>query len=288
MELLEEIQQKHLLAEIDDGLTKSINEELGIASNVIYATNNLYNRLKEVISKSQSLPFNSDYVVFKKGITEYKDNYINLYVNWNYYNYLNQHSFEKYYRGLNASYTPYNNTLNVNLIATNGTLFEDRIKETIQHELEHYYENKKRNYVPYKQKTDYRNGNRLMSSNNQLEKSIGTILYMSCTFEQRAYANGLYQILMNSGKLRLFKDDVKNSQLYKGLIAVKNSIVMLNSTDGGEINGIIEKIGYNKRKLLDIADETVDGINRIIGRTFVKAQNDLINNGLIHESFNFN
>ncbi len=111
MKLLEEIQQKHLLAEIDDGLTKSINEELGIASNVIYATNNLYNRLKEVISKSQSLPFNSDYVVFKKGITEYKDNYINLYVNWNYYNYLNQHSFEKYYRGLNASYTPYNNTL---------------------------------------------------------------------------------------------------------------------------------------------------------------------------------
>ena len=265
-----------------------LNEERGISDVVSNLTFEIKNEIIKNINNSKSLPFNYDQVTYKKGeLNEFTFNNVKIIVKWQYYSFasidiLNRFPSSKlpisYCKKITNNYYE----LNLCIAAINGQFQIVRILETIQHELEHIWETSNKG-TSYKNMDLYIYGKTLMNNPNEYKRSVGIILYLSQNWEQRAFSNGVYQYLINHKYPENSFINIKETQLYGGLIQLKQSIKILKEiTDPyqhpfihTELNQLKNNFNITFDKLIQIGEKAINNIIRILGRTLSKVEDDL-------------
>ena len=123
----------------------------------------------------------------------------------------------------------------------------------------------------------------MLKEQNEYKKAIGIILYLSQKWEQRAYANGVYQYLINHKYPEHSRLNIKETQLYGGLINLKKSVKLLQSMTEPYQHPFARSVliilknnfGIQFEQLIDIGKKTIENIIRILGRTLSKVEYDL-------------
>lgn len=287
MTLLEQIEQKELTDSILNEITNILNEERGISDIVSNLTFKIKNNIISAINNSKSLPINYNEVTFKKGtLEEFNFNNKNITIKWAYYSFASNEFLNNFpYKIPTSNCNKITNDsyiLNITIVAINGNFVLTKIMETIQHELEHIWETSNMQYS-YKNMDLYEYGNQLLKGQNEYKKAIGSILYLSQKWEQRAYANGVYQYLINHKYPEHSRLNIKETQLYGGLISLKKSVNLLKSIKEPYQHPFIRSTLVNLKnnfniqveQLINMGEEASENIIRILGRTLSKVEDDL-------------
>lgn len=287
MNLFEQIQHQQLIENTLYEIVNIINEERGISDIVSNLAFKLKDKIINAIKDSQSLPINYDEVTFKKGtIEEFNFNNKNITIKWVYYSFATNEVLDKFPYKIPLSncnkLTKDSYILNITIVAINGNFTLTNVMQTIQHELEHIWETSNMQHS-YKNMDLYKYSNQLLKGRNEYEKAIGLILYLSQKWEQRAYANGVYQYLMNHKYPELSRLNIKETQLYGGLINLKESVKLLRAIKEPYQHPFIRSVlidlknNFNIQfsQLIEIGEKTINNIIRILGRTLSKVEDDL-------------
>lgn len=115
------------------------------------------------------------------------------------------------------------NSIAVTIISVAGNIDTNTLHDSIYHELEHMYQLQKRGKSFINNEEDiYYYAHNLMHSlpQNSLGYMIAACLYLSETFEQDAYVNGMYGAVMN--RVKNFWDITKEFQQTSAYNALKN------------------------------------------------------------------
>lgn len=287
MTLLEQIEHKELINNTLNEIVSIINEERGISDVVSNLTFRIKNTIINAIKNSKSLPINYDEVTFKKGILEeFSFNNKNITIKQIYYSFATNEILNKFPYKIPSSnckkLTNNSYILNITIVTINGNFILTNVMETIQHELEHIWETSNMQHS-YKNMNLYEYSNQLLKEQNEYKKAIGIILYLSQKWEQRAYANGVYQYLINHKYPEHSRLNIKETQLYGGLINLKKSVKLLQSMTEPYQHPfarsvlIILKNNFDIQfeQLIDIGKKTIENIIRILGRTLSKVEDNL-------------
>ena len=173
--------------------------------------------------------------------------------------------------------------INITVRAVNGKIDFARTLEALQHEFEHFWERLHMGH-PYKGMNLYKVADQLLCDTyNDYNQSIGRILYMSRKWEQRAYANGVYQYLMSHPVPNLTRENIKDTQLYRALIFLKKDVEKLKAVKEpsqhpflrATLSKLRSDFGIQYEQIITIGEKAIDNIVRILGRTLSKAENDL-------------
>ena len=113
----------------------------------------------------------------------------------------------------------------------------------------------------------------------------GTIIYINHKFEQRAFGNGAYQYMMKSNDYNNnFDNAIKDTQLFKWLTQIKNDYVFIKNTPQGHplLKAALKPYNITYDKLLEITEETIDNLIRMLGRIKSKALDDYREQNEVH------
>lgn len=225
MNLIEQIEHDELVENTLCEIINVLNEERGISDIVSNLSFKIKDNIINAIENTKSQPINYNEVTFKKGsLEEFNFNNKNITINWSYYSFASNDILNKFpYRIPSSNCNKASNNsyiLNIIIVAINGKFVLTTTMETIQHELEHIWETSNIQNS-YKNMSLYEYGNQLLKEQNEYKKSIGIILYLSQKWDQRAYANGVYQYLINHKQPEHSRLNIKDTQLYGGLINLK-------------------------------------------------------------------
>lgn len=285
--LIERIEHKELIEKTINEIVIVLNEERTIPNEILNVINDIKYQLNELIKNSLSLPYNKDYVTFKKG--QFDINIFNKSVKiiWEYYSFINKELKDKTFiknKSGQLRKTINGYEINITIKAINGKIDFARTLETIQHEFEHLWETLHMK-TSYKDMNVYKVAEQLMNDNyNEYNQSIGRILYLSKKWEQRAFANGVYQYLMNHDIPAMTRENIKETQLYCALIKLKEDVKKLKNV--GEnynqhpllrstLNDLKKDFGIQFVQLIEIGEKAINNIIRILGRTLSKVEDDL-------------
>lgn len=166
------------------------------------------------------------------------------------------------------------------IVGSNSKIDKRALFDTIQHELSHLYEMKHRNGVPYKNFNNYKIATNIMHSDNssRIEWTISKCIYISYRFEQRAFANGLYQFIKQNGHFEDgYKDAIEESLAYKWYTYLLEYQVYIE--DYINKYGSIEKYlkvydKVNTAKLFRLISDSRKGLIHLIGRVVAKVKYD--------------
>ena len=177
--------------------------------------------------------------------------------------------------------------MNVFLCCTGGQMSKQDVSElsdTIYHETSHLYQQEKMG-DRYKFNNDYRTALALIGSPNTVKHKVALVLYLSNKSEQVAFANGLYGFL----KQMFFDENAdidpkcyKQSAMYKILkecMEVRQFLLGNKSIVCQELRESGYSISY--QRLLKMCEETINELERKIGRILVKFFSDKHENGEI-------
>ena len=285
-ELIEQIEHDEINNDIINRITKIINEEHSIPFEITNIINDIKYRLNDEVKKSPSLPYNKNYITFKKGQFDVRIFNETVKIIWEYYSFINEVLNNKVFinnkRGqLRKTIDGYE--INITVRAVNGKIDFARTLETLQHEFEHFWERLHMGH-PYKGMNLYKVSDQLLCDTyNDYNQSIGRILYMSRKWEQRAYANGVYQYLMSHPVPNLTRENIKDTQLYRALTFLKKDVEKLKAVKEpsqhpflrATLSKLRSDFGIQYEQIITIGEKAIDNIVRILGRTLSKAENDL-------------
>ena len=285
-ELIEQIENDEINNDIINRITKIINEERSIPFEITNIINDIKYRLNDEVKKSPSLPYNKNYITFKKGQFDVRIFNETVKIIWEYYSFINEDLKNKVF--INNKSGQLRKTIdgyeiNITVRAVNGKIDFARTLEALQHEFEHFWERLHMGH-PYKGMNLYKVADQLLCDTyNDYNQSIGRILYMSRKWEQRAYANGVYQYLMSHPVPNLTRENIKDTQLYRALIFLKKDVEKLKAVKEpsqhpflrATLSKLRSDFGIQYEQIITIGEKAIDNIVRILGRTLLKAENDL-------------
>lgn len=286
MTLLEQIQHQQLIENTLYEIVNIVNEERGISSEVRNKVNDVKYQLINSIKNCQSLPYNKDFITFKKGNFDTVIFDRPITINWEYYSFINEDLKNKtYIKDCSGQLHQIINGYEINLIikAVQDKIDFSRTLETLQHEFEHLWE-RIHLMTSYKGMNVYKVSTQLMNDHyNEYNQSVGRILYLSKKWEQRAYANGVYQYLINHPIPNLTRENIKDTQLYNALIILKEDVKKLKNINNAEQHPLLKStlldlksdFGIQFPQLIEIGEKTINNIIRILGRTLSKVEDDL-------------
>ena len=286
--IVKTIEKEQLILEADSHILFSLNEERGIASEIQNVLMSIRLKTDEEVKNTQSLPYNKDFITYKKGKYELKVFNKNITFEWEYYSFVNETLKNSVHVADTTGYikkvTPDDYILHYVVKAVQGKIDYSRTLEVIQHELEHLWETL--NFgKSYSDENVYTFAQKLMDdTTNSYNNAIGLILYLSRKWEQRAYANGVYSYLMNHKIRNLARENLKDTQLYRGLIQLKEAVNLIKTVGSNwqqhpyaritllTLNNQY-KISYDK--LIKIGEEAIEHITKVLGRTLSKVEDDI-------------
>lgn len=286
--ILNDFEKSQLLTETDSHILFYLNEERGIASEIQNVLMTIRLKTDEEVKNTQSLPYNKDFITYKKGKYELKVFNKNITFEWEYYSFVNETLKNSIHVADTTGYlkkiTNNDYVLHYIVKAVQGKIDYSRTLEVIQHELEHLWETL--NFgKSYSDENVYAFAQKLMNDTvNPYNNAIGLILYLSRKWEQRAYANGVYSYLMNHQVRNLTRVNLKDTQLYRGLIQLKEAVNLIKSiASNWQQHSYVKttlmllnnqyKISYNK--LIQIGEQSIEHITKILGRTLSKVEDDI-------------
>lgn len=277
---------------IEDNLYKAINEERGISSTVSSWAILIIGVIRTKIILARPLPINRDFVTFKSGETNINLGTINIPIKWYYYNFMdektkddNKDLLTKHVNGLNKY------GLSIVVYSVNNIIDADSLENTLGHELLHLFQTVK-SHKAFSNTELYRMENEWKNSTNPYLSIFGNILYLSNKFEQDDYNHGLYMSLISCKWYdELFKA-LQNDQTYYILQYLINSLNKLTNVHKNDQNldialNIIKEYRYNLSKIIKIGNKTIERLNHILARTYVKAEKDWKKRNMISEKADY-
>lgn len=258
---------------------KFLNESLTIASEVSRTCMAVGKRIIDDIAATEPTADDKGRKI-RKGIYRHVDKSMSFDVDWTVrYILSNDESLESYSSG---GIVPAKRLITVTIYAVNGAINEASLYETLQHEIFHLFERSKMHHN-YLDRAAYDHAFEIIKDKDPDDKSIevmvNRIIYISFMFEQRAFTNGAYQVLM-AGDFNDYKDKfatlIENTKLYRWFTACKeyrNKIMALPENDK-ELTTSLDEYGLTKSDILERADIAINSMVRLIGKVRAMAMID--------------
>lgn len=258
---------------IRHSINECINEELSISNEVRDASNRIIYEIKLFVKKLKTEPTEIQGVSKKEGQFSIKVLNKDIKINLYYYNFFNRESYNKNYdkiRKIN------NSTINITILAISGTIDPRFVNDTVYHEMEHIFQ-KSIIQKDFGGKDLYNHAINDKKSSNPYSKALGEIIYLTRKFEQDAYINGLYGLLMGDDNDITYI--VTHSDVYKKLLDLQRSYDFLLNADKENINFQIAISGYQQfnygyNRFIREAAKAIKYINNRIGKIIIKSKND--------------
>lgn len=259
--------EKNLITEIK----KVINEELGISRTVVKETNMLIANIVKN-AKEQNKQNNIKKGIFRTFVfgfpieVEYQIFYLNDSTDIKKLNLVNPGNFKNNYLTTTLCYLRNQNRY----VDYNGTT---------QHEIEHLFQEMKSSkdlLNNNKSKKMYNTAIKLAKSTNAFEKIVGYVIYYNNKFEKDAFINEIYKQIMDNWQIDPF-ETVKNTIVYKNISTIDKVTNTLTPYQKEKINEILDTT-FNKtfNWWYNMAKNVVKTYTNKIGKTIIKAQNDII------------
>lgn len=219
-------------------------------------------------------------------------------IHFQYYNFQDAECYRQYvdkvpYR-IKNQYNFAHNVLDISIDAIGGKVKQNTFVDTIQHELEHAFQEDKRG-ESFSTTDKYAVIRSFRGDQHSLHKRlIGEFLYLTFRPEQDAYVNGLYALLVhNYNTVKLPTQDVLEGSDINGVlnrIAELKIYFQSHSMDKDLRSACTEMkkaLGFGYSRLISLAHEATDRINKKIGNVIYKAQKDTkYYNDMDFQSFN--
>lgn len=265
-----------IIRAIDTSTNDALNESLTIASDVSRMCMTAGNQIIRDIAEIEPT-LDDEGKKIRKGTYRYQDAFISFDIDWTVrYTTSADKSLEGYSMG---GIKVDKRLITITIFAVNGTINEASLYETLQHEIFHLFEREKMQH-DYLDREAYNHAYSIIRNrepdDNSVETMANRIIYISFAFEQRAFTNGAYQVLM-TGEVddyeEKFRSLIKKTKIYKWLVACRNyrqQISSLSENDK-ELSESLAEYGLTKRDILERADIAIDSMERFIGRVRAKA-----------------
>lgn len=273
--------------QINENIKQAIREELSINSQVSDFAYEIYKEVVENISKnySSNATHLDGYGIyefsFKKVFNEKKVlisvNYFNF-KSWSDYYFKSKETIDCKY-GTSQSDGDKMNFITVYCYGISGRLDKASTLDTIQHEVEHIFQA----ISGQKQITIFDSNysfaaQHLMDNENKILKLISSLVYYSYEYEQDAYVNGLYAMLMNSEYPTPSWDEIKQSEAYTALKKLRTSIsVYINPDEAFKRKSediARERFGMSLNSILKKAFQADSRLVKKIGKVLIKVKKD--------------
>ena len=281
---------------------------MSILNNKTNMENIIYNELKEVLKEELSI--NNEVInISKKIFEEIKNNYLKshkdniddgiyLYsssfyesvlnkkfsVRYNIYNFLDINVFNK----KNKSYNITEGVsacleggifimMRVNGYCISGNLKEELLMDTIMHEVEHIFQQIKAGktlptdglYNKYAQP-------KYIYSENELERIVSNLIYLTDKFEIDGMVNGLYGELKNIGGEGIAIEGLKKTYTYEKYKEVFELFEKLKMFEISKINKILSDEGFNYIQFIKKIEWGKRYFINKIGKVFFKYKKDML------------
>lgn len=276
LEITNDLLEKEIINEIDN----SINEELSISNQLKNEANRIIDEVKFSIKNTPTLPFNIKNVSYKtnKITTNFNGDDINII--YYYYNFFYEDDYNKNKRHIdNITKNVYKDkTIYVTILAISGGLLLNTFQDSIYHELEHMYQQKMMN-KDFGFNKIYKIGLLLKKSNIYEDYVIGNSIYLSRDFEQDAYVNGLYALLINACDSQLkIMNILKKSDAYNALYSLKKNLNYIINNEK-KIKAQIKMyngFGLTYNNIIVIIKKAIKRFENKIGKVVIKVRNEII------------
>lgn len=272
-------------------INEMMYEERSISDEVTLISTEIFYR---IMSKIEPYSLSSDMeneFEHKQGQFRYSKLNLNFNVSWEFYNIGNKTprtSEMKQFSSIDLN----RQAINITIVAVNGKIDNDSVIETIQHEISHFFETSKRKGAPYKDMLQYKLAVAILQRDEKFTEAmvaIAEIIYISYTFEQRAFGNGAYRYLMNHAEdyLHNFNNAIKKTKLFKYLSSLDKDIKLLTNNKDAEyeIMETLKRFNMSYKNLMNTAQSARDGLVRMCGRIKSKAIDDYEATHNIHRRF---
>lgn len=270
--------------ELRYSINECINEELGIADDVITASITIIYNIKRMINSLKSSPTQMDGTSLKEGKVDYTIWNKNIVIKFLYYNFYDVSYYKKYHDEIKKKYKNgvIGNTISLVIFAINNKIDPRTLNDTLYHELEHFFQ-KTMSGKPFGGAELYQQAETDKKSTNKYLRAFGNIVYLSRKYEQDAFVNGLYGLLTSHGKDSFDIDInycVQQSDVFGALIELQKSYNMIlnaNKDDSEFIDALnkYKTFGYNYNRFTKEAFEAINEIKRKIARTIKKFKSDM-------------
>ncbi len=274
---------------IRECVDKLINEELGIADDVVEKTN----EIKRLIYDDSR---NADKVKLDNGVSSisgtvstnvFGEDMKIFYTVYNYYDYDTYYDKQEYFNPrCGVSYD--RNEIYISILSISGEFQENSFGDSIQHELEHLYQIKKQGKGLFQDNNLYDNATRNLNSNlyDGWVSKLSHVIYYSRNEEHDAFVNGLYQQLVSVDAYGNEDYIIKSSTPYQislMLTSIKNEI-----SDNYENTNLIEACKFFRKPRRWFIAQCEIGIRKIVKKIMkirTKAKNDFykVNEGTFFE-----
>lgn len=148
---------------------------------------------------------------------------------------------------------------------------------TTQHELEHMYQTSLHGKSLIGKKSTrkiYNAAKNLMNSSDYFEQIVGYSVYYANKFEQNAYANTVYRMLMNSGTLSPM-EYIKETGMYKNIKIIEEQLGRDTQYFVQSVENIcVSNFGHHYNWWKNLTKKMISRFLNQIGRAIVKYEKD--------------
>lgn len=279
---------------VEDDINNIIKEELGIADEVKDLTSKILNIIKDKIKITKSVVFDNgagrksgDFTIdaFGKKLTVFFTNY--NFKDKTYYDKCIEKKGESFLDSTSNHYYLKSkliyNAISINIVSISGYFKDSIVAQDIQHELEHIFQQTKMG-SSFNNEDFYNLVKSKLYSSNKFEHNVALILYMSFKSEIEGFANGLYAYIQKHEHAPNINTYFYESDAYEKLEQVNISLNFIKENiTNPDLKIVLEKynrFGIYVKNIISIAEKTIHEMNYRFGRAFLKARNDLMNEGI--------
>ena len=268
-----------------EGIDRAMQEERHIATVVSVTTTDICDKLFKEIRNTQPIRKEGRSIKYGQFSSEIAN--VKIMVIWRIDNFLQRN---QEIRARNSFHVDVQRKeLYANIITVQGGLNKSAIYEGIQHELSHLYEAimGSGHLSSPKQYKRYAQANNNLSNSNQVQTSkmrdikgvVSSVLYISEDYEQRAFANGAYQYLMQNTNDYFYNFDnaIQETKLFQILANFSDYYVFIKELgpyDNDLQNEIKQYKGLSYNKLINLCLRTKRNLERLLAQVKEKAIQD--------------
>ena len=265
-----------------------VAEERGISMEVSNIANAIAKRIVSIANSVDSKTNVSTGKKYREGTFRYDTLWdVGINVNWRitYYDTMRGDVIPK----TKSSFTPYTKTAFIDAIAVNGTIDLPAMKESIQHEIFHAFEmhkTKDRNLPNVYYVRALNRLRELDENKDPILYGINAVIYLSFESEQKAFYNGAYKELINSGdNLFDFDNAIKKTKFFQWYAYIEYLYPRFKALQGEVLSKALNELEhYNLQwnEFIEITAELIESLKMKTGRLKAKVIDDEM---LRHPSF---
>ena len=272
-----------LFEKIINDINNIIVENLSISNELSKSAYKVIDEIKKDIQSERPQLVNIKGVTYKTNTVSINIEAIKQVVNitYYYYNFMTEILKRQGIGRIRSQNQVDENTITITIISVANKIDTNTLHDSIYHELEHMYQLSKRGKSFIENRNDiYYHAHDLMHSlqPNTLGYMIAACLYLSETFEQDAYVNGMYGAVM--GKINNFWDimkEFKNTSAYNGIKSFEQYLNLIKTYRDETIqtlNTYFYEYNISYDDMIKYFEDRLKRFETKIGKVITKMQED--------------